>query len=166
MTIGQTKLRMTFCCSHMMHYHTILAVVESNKFEQGSCLLVMYMKQTGNRADVFTTSLLLVLKKEVFIRANSFKTWLWISFAFLRCYTEVQKNMILLEKQIVGTFLCMGLFSDIMLKLKKMWFCWRSKLPEPFCIWFSVVSLFSKIKWNENLSVFKIFYCCLDLWEG
>ena len=38
--------------------------------------MVMCIKQTGNRADVFTTSLLLILKKEVFIRANSFKTYL------------------------------------------------------------------------------------------
>ena len=84
----------------------------------------MYMKQTGNRADVFTTSLLLVLEKEVFIRANSFKTCLWISFAFLWYYAEVEKNGILLKKQIAGTFLYMGQL-------------------------FSVVSLFSKIKWNS-----------------
>ena len=91
----------------------------------------MWMKQTGNRADVFTTSLLLVLKKEVFIRANSLKTCLWISFAFLWYYAcwkkswkKVEKNGILLKKQIAGTFLYMGQL-------------------------FSVVSLFSKIKWNS-----------------
>ena len=83
----------------------------------------MCMKQTGNRADVFTTSLLLVLKKEVFIPANSFKTYLWISLAFLWYYVKVEKNGILLKKQIAGIFLYMGQL-------------------------FSVVSLFSKIKWN------------------
>ena len=35
----------------------------------------MCMKQTGNRADVFTTFLLQVLKKEVFIPTNPLKTY-------------------------------------------------------------------------------------------
>ena len=139
MTISQTKLWMTFCCGHMMHYHMVLAVVISKKLEQGYCLLVMCMKQTINRADVFTTSLMLVLKKEVFIRANSFRTCLWISFAFLWYY----------------------------LQLKKIRFCWKSKLPEVFCLWVNCSALFHCLaKSNETSFSFKLFYCYLDLWEG
>ena len=60
------------------------------------------------------------------------------------------KKMWFCWKSKLPELFCIWVFSLILCwSWKKMWFCWRSKLPELFCIWFSVASLFSKIKWNS-----------------
>ena len=144
MTISQIKLWMTFCCSHVMQYHVmqyhvILAVVESKKFEKGNA----YWQCTWNKQVIGLMYLRLLC------------CWFWKRKSLF---------VLILSKLVYESLL---LFSDIMLKLKKMGFCWKSKLPELFCIWVDCSTLFHFLaKSNETLFSFKLFYCYLDLWEG
>ena len=96
MAVSKIKLWMTFCCSYMIHYHTVLGVVESKKLEQGQYLLVMSMEQTGNRANVLTTFLVAGFKKGSFNPANSFVFHCLVksneslsSFKFFYCYLDL-----------------------------------------------------------------------------